>query len=139
MASSPISLQRRPACWPSDRCGVTDLPLTDLSVIALFGAIYAFVIISFLVMMFFQFRLILQIWGVIWRAYGFKPWQLIRTRHPLERELSNWRTNPEAGILRRKFRKAGLVVIAAFILLFSAVLVVELSMPHVLDYPFMQL
>lgn len=118
---------------------MTDLPLIDLFVIAILGVIYAFIVISFLVMMTFQARLIFQIWGVIWRSYGFKPWQLLRTRQPLEHEISHWRASPKARILRTKFRKAGLVVIAAFILFFSAVLVVELSIPHVLDYPFMQL
>lgn len=116
---------------------MTDIPLLDLVVISILGAIYAFFVISFLVMMTFQAHLIFQIWGVIWRAYGFQPRQLIRTRQPLECELTSWRADPKTNILRRKFRNAGLIVIATFILFFSAVLVVELGIPHVLDYPFM--
>jgi hypothetical protein len=103
------------------------------------GAIYAFLVMAFLVMMFFQFRLILQIWGVIWRAYGFQPWQFLRTRRPLQRELDRWRANPEAAHLRGKFRKAALVVIFSFILFFGAVLCVELTLPHVFDHTLMQL
>ncbi len=118
---------------------MADLPFFDLAVIVLLGAIYVFLVMAFLIMLFFQFRLILQIWGVIWRAYGLKPWRFLWTRLPLEHELARWRANPDTTLLRGKFRKAGIVVIVAFILFFGAVLVVEFTLPHILDHRFMQL
>lgn len=93
---------------------------------------YGSFVLSFGILLFIKFRIILIIWRFIYKAVGFRVWEAFRPDDRYKIKFKAFRLSAPFTTLMQKWRRVGVWVLGSFALFFCATALVYWTAPETL-------